>query len=197
MKILAIHAGLFGEHSNSTQLVNLLVEKLAEQQPVEVKVRDLINQPLPYFDASVAMALNSSEEARTPEQQQVINLSDQLINEIKAADAIVVGAPMYNFGVPAQLKTWIDYLARVGVTFHYTEQGPVGLLADKPVHIVAARGGIHAGQPSDSQTPFLQTVFGFLGLNDVRVVYAEGLNMGEDAKKQSFQQFSAEISAIA
>lgn len=198
MNILAIQTGIFGEHSNSTVLVNQVVTKLTEQNDqAQVVVRDLAKTPLPYFDATVAMALNSSAEDRTDEQQAIIDLSDRLIAEIEAADAIVIGVPMYNFGVPAQMKSWIDYLARVGVTFKYTEQGPVGLLADKPLYIAAARGGVHKDQASDSQTPFLKTVFGFLGINDVRIAYAEGLNMGDEAKTQSLAQFETHFAEIA
>lgn len=196
MNLLTVQAGIFGEHSNSTHLVKQVVERLSQDQSVEVISRDLIAQPLPYFDAQVAMALQAEADQRTDEQNAVVALSDSLIQEIKAADAIVIGVPMYNFGVPAQLKTWIDYLARAGVTFEYTEQGPVGLLQDKPVYLAAARGGVHAGQVSDSQTPFLKTVLGFLGLHDVRFVYAEGLNMGEAAKSKSLEQFGVELAEL-
>jgi FMN-dependent NADH-azoreductase len=198
MNILAIQTGIFGDNSNSTQLVNKVVSRLAEkEQGAKTVTRDLVAEPLPYFDASVATALNTPAESRTADQQSIVELSDSLIEEIKAADAIVVGVPMYNFGVPAQMKSWIDYLARAGVTFKYTEQGPVGLLADKPLYIVAARGGVHKGQASDSQTPFLQTVFAFLGIHDIRMVYAEGLNLGEDVKNKSFEQFDTSFAEIA
>jgi FMN-dependent NADH-azoreductase len=92
---------------------------------------------------------------------------------------------MYNFGVPSQLKAYFDQLARAGVTFKYTDKGPVGLLEDKPVYVLAARGGIHKGQYSDSQTAFIKTFFNFLGLEDVKFIYAEGLNMGDDVKDQA------------
>jgi len=104
------------------------------------------------------------------------------------ADAIVLGVPMYNFGVPSQLKAYFDQIARAGVTFKYTETGPVGLLEDKPVYVLAARGGLHKDQPTDSQTGFLKTILGFVGLQNVQIIYAEGLNMGDAAKAEALQQ---------
>ncbi len=198
MKILAVQTGIFGENSNSTVLVKKVVDQLkAQHDVIEIITRDLTANPLPYFDAQVAMALNSEASSRTEEQQEIVELSNALIAEIEAADIIVLGVPMYNFGIPAQMKSWFDLLARAGKTFKYTEQGPVGLLADKPVYVAAARGGVHLGKMSDSQTPFIKTILGFLGLTDVRIVYAEGLNMGESAKATSLSQFQADIAQIA
>ncbi len=198
MKILSIQSGIFGDHSNSTRLVKQVVDKLSrEAENVTVTERDLSAQPLPYFDAEVAMALNSDAQNRTAAQQKIVALSDSLIEEVEEADAIVLGLPMYNFGIPAQMKSWFDLLARAGVTFTYTEQGPKGLLADKPVYVVAARGGVHQGQPSDSQTPFIRTILGFIGLQDVRIVYVEGLNMGDSAKAESLSKFETELVEFA
>ena len=198
MNILAIQTGIFGEHSNSTLLVKKIVAQLVQQHPqAAVVTRDLTSDPLPYFDAKVAMALNSPAADRSEEQQSVIDLSNRLIEEVKAADAIVIGLPMYNFGIPAQMKSWLDLLARAGTTFKYTEQGPIGLLENKPVYVAAARGGVHQGKVSDSQSPFITSIFGFLGLTDVRIVYAEGLNMGEEAKAASILQFQTNIAQIA
>jgi FMN-dependent NADH-azoreductase len=197
MNILAVQSGIFGEHSNSTQLVNQVVSKLStSDDSAHVTVRDLTSKALPYFDSHVAMALGTEEAQRTEAQKAVVALSDELINEVVQADVIVIGVPMYNFGVPAQMKSWFDYLARAGVTFKYTETGPVGLLKDKPVYVAAARGGMHAGQASDSQTPFVRTILGFLGLKDVRIAYAEGLAMGDDAKSDSFNKFDVEVAEL-
>ena len=198
MNILAIQTGIFGENSNSTLMVSKLVKQLQSQHANSSLVtRDLTAAPLPYFDAHVAMALNSEPATRNAEQQAIVDLSNELIEEIKAADVIVLGVPMYNFGIPAQMKSWFDLLARVGITFKYTEKGPVGLLENKPVYVAAARGGIHQGTASDSQTPYIQTILGFLGLSDVRIVYAEGLNMGDEAKASSLSKFQANIAQIA
>ncbi len=122
-------------------------------------------------------------------------LDDVLIAEVKAADVIVLGVPMYNFGVPAQLKNWIDAIARAGVTFRYTEQGPVGLLAGRRVYVALARGGRYRETPADSQVPYLKTLLGFLGMTDVHFIYAEGLNMGPDAAAQGFAEAQADLNA--
>lgn len=109
-----------------------------------------------------------------------------LIAEVQAAEVIVLGVPMYNFGVPAQLKNWIDAISRNGVTFRYTENGPEGLLKGKKVYVALARGGRYRGTEADSQVPYLRTVLGFLGMTDMHFIYAEGLNMGPEAAKKGF-----------
>ncbi|MEJ2045110.1 MAG: NAD(P)H-dependent oxidoreductase [Reinekea sp.] len=198
MKVFAVQTGIFGDHSNSNTLVNKIVSKLeSKYEKVDVYSRDLSAKPLPYFDAQVAMALNTAAEDRNDAQQALADLSDTLIEEVKSADIIVLGVPMYNFGIPAQLKSWFDFIARAGATFKYTETGPVGLLADRPVYIAAARGGIHRDQTTDSQTAYLQTMLAFLGLQSVSIVYAEGLAMGDDAKAASLSQFEAEVEELA
>ena len=118
-----------------------------------------------------------------------------LIAELQAHDAIVLGVPMYNFGVSTQLKNWIDAVARAGVTFKYTETGPVGLVQGKTVYVALARGGIYRDTPNDSQTPYLKSVLGFLGMSDVRFVFAEGLNMGPEAAAKGFAQAEADLEA--
>jgi len=136
-------------------------------------------------------------EQRSSAQQQLAAISDDIIARIKAADVIVVGVPMYNFGVPSQLKALLDRVARAGITFKYTEQGAVGLLEDKPVVIFATRGGVYQGTSMDSQTPFLQTFFNFVGLKDLHFVYAEGLNMGTDAQQAALTAASARLAQIS
>ena len=116
--------------------------------------------------------------------------------ELASADAVVIGVPLYNFGVPSTLKAYFDQLARAGVTFKYTETGPVGLLADKPVYFIAARGGFHAGKDSDSQTAFLNSFFNFLGIHSIHYIYAEGLSI-TDAKDKSLTQARREIEQAA
>ncbi len=198
MKVLAIQNGIFGDNSNSNALVNTIVSKLEKKYgDVALTTRDLTADPLPYFDAQAAMALGASPEDRTDAQETLVSISDQLIEELKTADIIVLGVPMYNFGIPAQLKSWFDLLARAGVTFTYTENGPIGLLEDKPVYIAAARGGIHKDQVSDTQTAYLKTMLGFIGLNSVEILYAEGLAMGDEAKAASIAQFETDIDTLA
>lgn len=194
MKLLQILSGIFGDHSQSTALAQQFAASWQQKHPEgEVVVRDLIAEPIPHLDANNVMAFATAEEERTPEQQALVSKSDELIQELSEADAVVIGVPMYNFSVPTQLKAYFDQLARAGVTFQYTETGPVGMLKDKPVYVMAARGGMHKGQPTDSQTDFVKTFLGFIGLHDVRFIYAEGINMGDDAKENALHQAKEEI----
>ena len=188
MKLLKLTSGLFGDNSQSTQLANHFVERLQSvNSDLQLINRDLISEPIPHLDATIISAFMSEPSERTSEQMDIVNFSNALIEEIKQADTIVLGLPMYNFGVPSQLKAYFDQLARAGVTFKYTDTGPVGLLEDKPVYVLAARGGLHQGLASDSQTGFIKTMFQFLGLKNVNIIYAEGLNMGESTQSQAIE----------
>ena len=156
-------------------------------------VRDLSAQPIPHLDGERVGAFFTPAEERTAEQQQVDDFSLTLIEELKAADHVVLGLPMYNFGIPSQLKSWIDHVARAGITFRYTENGPQGLLDDKPVTVLAARGGLYAGTDNDTVTPYIKLFFGFVGITSVELVYAEGLNMGDEAKEKAMQEAKSVI----
>lgn len=135
--------------------------------------RDLSRDPLPQIDAHWAAARLVEPEARTPEQADALALSDALVDELKAADTIVISAPIYNFGIPASLKAWIDLVARPRVTFSYSEGGPVGHLTGKRAVLVMASGGVPIGSQMDYATPHLRHVLGFLGISDVTVVSSE------------------------
>ncbi len=183
--LLQINSSLFGDNGNSSQLSQEFVQQWKAQHPNGVVVvRDLSKEAVPHLDAVRVQALFTPEADRTTEQQAVVDYSDKIIAEIQTADVIVLGVPLYNFGVPSTLKAYFDHIARAGVTFKYTETGPVGLLDDKPVYILAARGGVHKDLPSDTQSQFLTNFLRFLGLKDVHFIYAEGLNMGQ--KDQAF-----------
>jgi FMN-dependent NADH-azoreductase len=196
MNILQINASARRDGANSTRIADAVVERLrAENPPARVRVRDLASQPHPILDEAALAALSTPAEQRTPEQSARVALDDELIAEVQAADAIVLGVPMYNFGVPAQLKNWIDAIARAGVTFRYTDQGPVGLLAGRRVYVALARGGRYRDTAADSQVPYLKTVLGFLGISDVRFIYAEGLNMGPESAARGFAEAEADLEA--
>lgn len=192
MNILQINASARREAANSTRVANSIVTRL---QAATLTVRDLAVTPHPVLDEAALGALFTPAEQRTDEQAARVALDDALIAEIQAADAIVLGVPMYNFGVPVQLKNWIDAIARNGVTFRYTEQGPEGLLKGKKVYVALARGGAYRGTEADSQVPYLKTVLGFLGMTDVHFIYAEGLNMGPEAAARGFAQAEADLAA--
>lgn len=190
--ILNIHTSLAAEQSQSSQLADALVASLSKQNGQTVVTRDLAAQPVPHLDGERFAAFSSDPATRTPEQQAVVDESDALIAELQNADVIVLGLPMYNFGIPSTLKAWIDHVARAGVTFRYTENGPEGLLKNKKLIVTAARGGKYLGTPKDTQTGFIKDVFGFLGITDIDFVYAEGLAM-KGAREGALQSAHAEI----
>ena len=128
---------------------------------------------------------------------EALRYSDALIAELKAADFVTIGAPLYNFSIASTLKAYIDHIARAGVTFRYTEKGPVGLLTGKKAYVFATRGGVYSGTPLDMQTPYLRTILGFLGISDVEFVYAEGLALGLEKKEQALAKASAQADGLA
>lgn len=194
MNILVIKSSVFSDGGNSSALVNAKVEALKAAHPgATVVERDLGANPIPHLDGERVGAFFTPAENRTAEQQQVDDFSLALIEELKAADQVVLGLPMYNFGIPSQLKSWIDHVARAGITFRYTENGPQGLIADKPVTVLAARGGLYAGTENDTVTPYIKLFFSFVGITSVEFVFAEGLNMGDDTKAKAMDEAKAVI----
>lgn len=196
--ILQINSSIYSGDGQSTKLADALVARLRAQRPdAELVVRDLARDPLPHLDAERFGAFLAKPEARTPAQQALVKQSDALIDELKRARTIVIGLPMYNFGVPSQLKAWFDHVARAGITFRYTEKGPVGLLTGKKAYVVSTRGGRYAGTGQDHETPFLRQFLGFLGITDVEFVYAEGLAMGEAPRNEALSRAREAIGRIA
>lgn len=196
--VLQINASLFTEDGQSSRLANQLVAELRAQFPdAELIVRDLAREPVPHLDAARFGAFLSTPDSRTPVQQAVLNYSDALIDELRRADTIVLGLPMYNFGLPSQLKAWIDHVTRAGITFKYTEMGAVGLLTGKKVYVLATRGGRYAGTSADNQTPYVRQLFAFVGITDVEFIYAEGLAMGEAVKKEALAAAQSAIHGLA
>jgi len=197
MNILQINASIRGADANSTQLASALVKQLIAQEPAEqVQVRDLGQDPHPPIDSTALQALFTEGDQRTPEQQARVALDDALIQEIQQADTLVLAVPMYNFGIPAQLKSWFDAIARAGVTFRYTEQGAEGLLKGKKAYVTLARGGIYRDTPNDTQVPYLKTMLGFLGISDIEWIYAEGLAMGAESANKAMQQAHEQIQSL-
>lgn len=187
MKILQINASARAESGNSTRLANAITAHLKSRHPAaEVEVRDLAKNPLPFLDEAGVTALFTPADQRTPEQVARIALDEAMIARVQAADILVLGVPMYNFGVSVQLKSFIDSIARAGVTFRYTEAGPEGLIKGKRVYVACARGGVYRDTPADSQTPYLRQVLGFLGMTDVEFIYAEGMNLGAESAEKAF-----------
>jgi FMN-dependent NADH-azoreductase len=186
-----------GQGSQSTRLSGELVEQLLAAHPgASLTVRDLTAAPHPPLDGHALGALFTPAEQRSEDQHARVALDSALIAEVQAADVIVVGVPMVNFGITSQLKNWVDAIAKAGVTFKYTATGPVGLVEGKKVYAVLARGGVYRDQPSDTQVPYLRQLFGFLGMTDIEFIYAEGFAMGPDAEAKALADARTEIARI-
>ncbi|HLE66190.1 MAG TPA: FMN-dependent NADH-azoreductase [Burkholderiales bacterium] len=187
MKILLqVNTSMYSSSGQSSKLAEQFVAAWRGQNPgAQVIVRDLARDPVPHLDAARFQAFVAKPEARTPEERAIVRYSDQLIGELRRADVIVTGLPMYNFGVPSTLKAYFDHIARAGVTFRYTENGPVGLLTGKKAYVFAARGGKYAGTPLDTQTGYVRDFLRFLGIEEVEFVYAEGLAISDASRLES------------
>lgn len=196
MNILQINSSARAA-AHSTALADGLVAGIRADRPdAKVVVRDVGRQAPPALDEAALQALFTPADQRTPEQSARVAQDDALIAEIQAADTIVLAVPMYNFGVPSGLKNWIDAIAKAGVTFRYTEKGPIGLLGGKKVYVALTRGGVYRGTPADSQVPYLQQTLGFLGMTDVHFVYAEGLALGPDAERKGLADAREQIAEV-
>ena len=189
--ILQVNASILSNEGQSTRLANEFVAKFRTDE--KLVVRDLARDPVPHLDAERFGAFIAKPETRTLQQDAFVAYSDGLINELKQANVIVLGLPMYNFGVPSSLKAYFDHIARAGVTFSYTEKGPAGLLTGKKAYVFATRSGIYAGKTRDGQTADTQSTYvrgflAFLGITDVEFVYAEGLAISEASKAASLEK---------
>jgi FMN-dependent NADH-azoreductase len=190
---------LNNDHGQSSQLANQFVAAFHKRRPeAKIVVRDVAAaEPVPHLTAERFGAFITKPEERSAAQRAVVAYSDILINELKEAGVVVLGLPMYNFGVPSQLKAYFDHIARAGVTFKYTEKGPAGLLTGKKVYVFAARGGLYAGTPTDTQTSYVRDFLRFLGLADVEFIYAEGLAISPESKEAGLAKAVAEIARLA
>ena len=195
--LLKINASLFSANGQSSQLTERFAAAWQASHPgSRIVERDLAANPVPHLDGARFMAFLAKPEERSAEQQAVVDFSDALIAELRAADVIVIGLPMYNFGIPSQLKAYFDHIARAGVTFRYTANGPEGLITGKKVYVLATRGGVYAGTPQDSQTAYVRDFLGFIGITDVEFIYAEGLNMGDESKHTALAQAHQAIAEL-
>jgi FMN-dependent NADH-azoreductase len=197
MNILHITSSSRGAASYSSRVAaNVIAEITGRTHGATVKVRDLAHDPLPHIDDDFVVATRSPAGPQTDKQRGQLALSNALVDELFAADVIVIAVPMINFTIPSNLKSWIDHIARAGRTFSYSEAGPKGLVTDKQVIIVPARGGIYAaGNAMDFQVPYLKSVLGFLGMTDVQVVEVEGVAYGPEAAEKAVEAANAKIHA--
>ena len=197
--LLQINASINNGNGQSSQLAKQFVAAFQQSHPdAKVVVRDVAAaDPVPHLTAERFGAFITKPEERTSAQHTVVEYSDALINELKQADVVVLGLPMYNFGLPSQLKAYFDHIARAGITFKYTEKGPVGQLTGKKVYVFATRGGMYVGTPLDTQTSYVRDFLRFLGMADVEFVYAEGLAISPQSKEESLAKASAEVARLA
>ncbi|RUO23982.1 FMN-dependent NADH-azoreductase [Aliidiomarina minuta] len=201
MNILHLNSGIFADQSVSTQLSNKVISRLQQENPqATVVTRDLISNPISHLDAEILMAAGTEENARSSRQQEELALTETLLEELFAADLVVIGAPMYNFTVPSQLKAWIDRIAQSGRTFRYTESGAEGLLTGKRAILASARGGFYSEGEAvamDHQESYMKNVLAFVGITDVTIVRAEGLNISAEQRAESIDKASTNIDALA
>jgi len=195
--ILQLNSSLSGAAGQSSRLASGFATALASASGATIQVRDLAREPVPHLTAERFAAFGTPASERTLEQQRHVAESDALIDELRQAETVVIGLPMYNFGVPSTLKAYFDHVARAGVTFRYTPDGPVGLLTGKKAYVFATRGGRHAGTASDLQTGFVRQFLGFIGIRDVEFIYAEGLALGAEQREQALAAAAARIGQLA
>jgi FMN-dependent NADH-azoreductase len=195
--LLKLTTSIFGENGASSQLTEAFVARwLAAHSGACVIVRDLAADPVPHLTADVFAGFNANPGERSPAQQTAVEVSDALIDELKRADVLVLGLPMYNFGVPSTLKAYFDYIGRAGETFRYTASGPEGLLTGKRAYVFAARGGVYDGAASETETSYVRQVLSFLGITDIEFVYAEGLALGDAARTAAFESATRAIEQL-
>jgi len=196
--LLKLNTSIFGENGASSQLTEAFVARwLAAHPGAQVIERDLATTPVPHLTAEVFAAFSAKRGERSTAQQTAVDASDALIDELKRADVLVLGLPMYNFGVPSTLKAYFDYIGRAGETFRYTENGPEGLLTGKEAYVFAARGGVYAGAPSETETSYVRQFLSFLGITDIEFVFAEGLALGDAARTVAFESAARAIEQLA
>jgi FMN-dependent NADH-azoreductase len=201
MKLLHIDSGILGTASVSRQLsANAVAEWRVQHPNTEVVYRDLVAQPLTHLAGDQLFAVAADPGQQSPEMRSILAESERVLREFLDADIVVIGAPMYNFSIPSQLKAWIDRIAIKGKTFAYTEYGPKGLAGDKTVIIASARGGFY-GEASpvaawDHQEAYLKAVFGFLGVTDIRFLRAEGLNVSPQQKEKAIHEANGSVANL-
>jgi FMN-dependent NADH-azoreductase len=197
--ILHLNTSIRASGSHSRTLTGEFIGKLAVGGQDEVIERDLAANPVPHLDEATMGAFFTAADKRSTAQSAALKLSDTLIAELQAADTIVIGAPMYNFSISSGFKAWIDHVARAGITFKYSETGPVGLLTGKKVYVFTARGGVYSHGPAmsmDFHETYLRAVLGFIGLKDITFVHTEGLGMGEEAVSKAMAQTRGALGAL-
>jgi len=197
-RVLIIESSARQQDSFSRQLTQTFISQWQTAHPNDhITVRDLAVNPVPHLDINLLGGWMKPAEQRNDIEQASLERSNQLTDELLAADVLVMAAPMYNFAIPSTLKAWLDHVLRAGVTFKYTDTGPQGLLSGKRAYVLTARGGIYAGSTADHQEPYLRQVMAFIGIHDVTFIHAEGMNLGGDFQEKGLSQANAKLSLVA
>jgi FMN-dependent NADH-azoreductase len=193
--LLHIDSSIYSGQGESSRMAAQFVNQWRASNPRGIVIeRDLARESAPHLDAQGFRAFTLPAAQRSAADQASVDYSDRLIDELRRADVIALGLPMYNFGVPSTLKAYFDHVARAGVTFRYTQAGSVGMLTGKQGFVFAARGGRYGAD--DPQAQYVRNFLAFLGIEDVRFVFAEGLALGEDVKRKALAQAYDEIRSL-
>ncbi|MDW5376465.1 NAD(P)H-dependent oxidoreductase [Halomonas sp. HP20-15] len=195
-KILLLNSSILGDNGQSRGLAEHFKRQAAERGDVQITERDLVADALPHLDGAELASWMVAEEERSAEQRDLAARSEAALAELFAHDVLVLAVPLYNLGIPSQLKAWFDRVLRAGKTFRYTENGPQGLVEGKRAVVLTARGGQYAGTALDSQTPHLRHMLGLMGIAEVDFVYAEGLAMGDRRREASIGEAKQAIGAL-
>ncbi|QQZ43552.1 FMN-dependent NADH-azoreductase [Pseudomonas sp. SK3(2021)] len=197
-RVLIIESSARQQDSVSRQLTQTFIKQWQAAHPGDqITVRDLAVTPVPHLDVNLLGGWMKPAEQRNEIEEASLQRSNELTDELLAADVLVMAAPMYNFAIPSTLKAWLDHVLRAGVTFKYTATGPQGLLSGKRAYVLTARGGIYAGSTADHQEPYLRQVMGFIGIHDVEFIHAEGMNLGGDFQEKGLNQANAKLAQVA
>lgn len=197
-RILVIESSARQQGSVSRELTQQFIANWQAAHPADqIQVRDLAAEPVPHLDATLLGGWMTPSEQQSDAEKAALARSNQLTDELLAADVLVLAAPMYNFAIPSTLKAWLDHVLRAGVTFKYTDTGPQGLLTGKRAFVLTARGGIYAGSGLDHQEPYLRQALAFIGIHDVQFIHAEGLNMGAEFSEKGLAQAKVKLAEVA
>ncbi|AZD00793.1 MULTISPECIES: FMN-dependent NADH-azoreductase [Pseudomonas] len=197
-RVLIIESSARQQDSVSRQLTQTFIKQWQAAHPGDqITVRDLAVTPVPHLDSNLLGGWMKPAGQRNEIEEASLQRSNELTDELLAADVLVMAAPMYNFAIPSTLKAWLDHVLRAGVTFKYTATGPQGLLNGKRAYVLTARGGIYAGSTADHQEPYLRQVMGFIGIHDVEFIHAEGMNLGGDFQEKGLNQANAKLAQVA
>lgn len=197
-RVLVIESSARQQGSVSRELTQQFIANWQAAYPADqIQVRDLAAEPVPHLDATLLGGWMTPTEQQSEAEKAALARSNQLTDELLAADVLVLAAPMYNFAIPSTLKAWLDHVLRAGVTFKYSETGPQGLLSGKRAFVLTARGGIYAGSGLDHQEPYLRQALAFIGIHEVQFIHAEGLNLGSEFSAKGLAQAKAKLAAVA